>query len=162
MHYTYGTLATHIKGPLGQIAPYAQHVKELRLWLNVSQWRVAELLVSYFPNIVRVYLKVDEFNYSDHGERPRSQVGVHLSLKEFDIGFQVTKGRPFPREDCRKTLTRLTEVCPALEVVRFGALFPVDGGDIDERDIPLDLLMDMRRTAGGEWQERKWGVVTPI
>lgn len=45
-----------------------------------------------------------------------------------------------------------------LEVVRFEALFPVDGGGIDERDVPLDWLMDIRRTAEGERKEIKWGV----
>jgi len=52
----------------------------------------------------------------------------------------------------------LTVVCPALEVVRFGELFPVEGGGVDERDVPLDRLMDMRQTAEGEWKEMKWGV----
>jgi len=110
---------------------------------------------------VRVRLTMDEFMLApDEGVQFGLQSGpgsVHRSLKEFDIGFLVMKGRPFPREDCWTVLTRLTEMCPALEVVRFGELFPVEGGGIDERNVPLDWLMDIRRTAEGEWKERKWG-----
>jgi len=104
-------------------------------------------------------MNINDVDLPHDGKPPRSQVGVHLSLKEFDLGFYMIKGQPFPREHCRRVLALLTEVCPALEVVRFGELFFVDGsGGIDERDVRLDWVMDMRRTAEGEWKERKWGV----
>jgi len=141
-----------------QLAPCAQHVKELHLWVRVAPWVLAEFLALHFPNLVRVHLRMNEFYHPTAREPSWSQVGVHLSLREFDIGFNVIVGQPFPREECRKALGRLTEVCPVLEVVRFGALFLDDGGRIDERNIPLDKLMDMRRTAEGEWKERQWGV----
>jgi hypothetical protein len=62
---------------------------------------------------------------------------------------------PFPREDCWKILTTLTGMRLGLEVVRFGELFPVDGGGIDEMGVPLNWLMDVRRKAEGEWKERR-------
>jgi len=134
-HY-YGT---EIAYPLAELAPAAQHVKELQLLTNLHPATLVELLAVYFPDIVR----------------------LRHSLKELDVGFPVVKERPFPREDCQKILVTLTERCLALEVVRFGALFPVEGGGIDERNVPLDWLMDMRRTAEGEWKERKWLFVPP-
>ena len=120
-----------------------------------SPWELLGFLALHFPNIVRLYLRVDELHRLDDGESPQSHVEVHHSLREFDIGFYVGKGRLIPRKNCRKALTRLTEVCPALEVVRFGNLLPVEGGGIDDREVPMDWLMDMRRTAEGEWKERK-------
>jgi len=110
---------------------------------------------------VRVRLMMDQFKLPAAAEAPHKLLTdaghVHRSLREFDIGFSV-KRQPFPREGCWKVLMALTEVCPALEVVRFGELFPVEGGGIDERDVALDRLMDMRQTAEGEWREMKWGV----
>ena len=154
----YSRPGAYLKGPLVQLAPYAQHVKELHLWIEASPWELVGFLALHFPNIVRLHLGVNEFNLLDHGEPPQYQADVHLSLREFDIGFGVTEDWPFPDDNCWFTLTRLTEVCPALEIIRFGALFPIDGGEIDERNVPLDWLKDIRRTAGGEWEERKWGV----
>jgi len=100
---------------------------------------------------------MDEFELPAAAEAPTEPEHVHRSLREFDIGFSVVEGQPFPRKDCQKVLTALTKVCPALEVVRFGRLFPVEGGGVDERDVPLDRLMDMRQTAEGKWEEKKWG-----
>ena len=147
-----------INNLLVELAPCAQHVKELQLWLRVSPWDLVVFLALHFPNIVRLHLGLSHSDHLADGDSPRSRGRVRHSLREFDIGFNVTKGQSFPRENCRKALTRLTEVCPALEVARFGELFPVDGGGIDDRNVRLDWLMDMRRTAGGEWQERKWWV----
>jgi hypothetical protein len=117
---------------------------------------LVELLVVQLPNLVRVRLMMKESKLPAPG---RVSIGpeksVHRSLKEFDIGFPVEKGRVFPHEACWAVLTTLIEMCPALEVVRFGALFPVEGGGIDERNVPLDWLMDIRRTAEGEWKERR-------
>jgi len=109
-------------------------------------------------------MSLNDFTLPDDGKTPQFQADGHPSLKEFDLGFDMIKGRPFPRENCKQVLMLLTEVCPELEVVRFGELFFVDGGGgIDERDDRLDWLMDMRRTAEGDWEEREWGVVvTPI
>jgi hypothetical protein len=157
----------HIAYPLTQLAPIAQHVKELQLPTNLRPANLVELLVVYFPDIVRVRLIMREIRPETNTELPlpfppHSESGyTHHSLKEFDVGFPVVEGRPFPREDCQKILVTLTERCPALEVVRFGALFPIEGGEIDERNVPLDWLMDMRRTAEGEWKERKWAFVPP-
>ena len=128
-------------------------------------WLVVELLALHYPNIVRLYLGMlllTEFDLPDDRKPPRSQVDVHPSLREIDLGFTVNRGAPFPREHCKKVLRLLTEVCPALEVVRFGYLFFADGVGIDERNVQLDRVMDMRRTAEGEWKERVGGVVTPI
>ena len=154
MHYTSHSISgASLKGPLEELAPCAQQVKELHLFLKVSPLRLVGFLALHFPNVVRLYLRLFGSNHLEDGDL-RSQVEVHRLLREFDIGFNLNKGRPFPRENCRKALERLTEVCPVMEVVRFGALLPVEGGGIDEREISLDLLMDMRRTTEGEWQER--------
>ena len=147
-----------IDNPLMEVALCAQHVKELHLWLCTPPWKLAAFLTLHFPNIVRLYMNLTHSDNLDNGDSPQFLCRTHRSLREFDIGFHVTKGQSLPREACRKALKKLTEVCPALEVVRFGELFPVDGGSIDERDVRLDWVMDMRRTAGGEWQERKWWI----
>jgi hypothetical protein len=152
----------YINGPLVGLEAYAQHVTELHVWLRVSPWGLAAFLASHFPNIVRLYLKLTDLEDLDDGRWPGPRAKVHRSLKEFDVGFDVSKRRPFPREECKRALTKLTLICPALEVVRFGALLPVNGGCIDEIEVPLDWLMDMRRTMGGDWQERKWGAATPV
>ena len=148
--------------PLRKVAPYAQHVKELQLSTmrySPSLWQV---LAEYLPNLVRLRLMVEEVPLPLIGVLPFKYSVMHKRghrwLRELDIGFAVTKGRPFPREACWAVLTLIPEMCPALEVVRFGALFPVEGGGIDERNVPLDWLMDLRRTADGKWKERKWGM----
>ena len=145
-----------IEHPLVELAPCAQHVKELHLWLGVSPWELVVFLALHFPNVVRLHLKLAPFDRLEEGWPPPSNAYMHPLLREFDIGFYVNRTQPFPREICRKLLTKLTKVCPVLEVVRFGQLFPIDGGGIDERDLSVDLVMDMRRTAGGDWKERKW------
>jgi hypothetical protein len=165
-HY-YCCDGVHIAYPLAQLAPVAQHVKELQLPTNLRLVNLVELLVVHFPDIVRVRMMMREFKPETSTELPlpfppHSESGyTHHSLKEFDVGFPMVKGRGFPREDCQKILVTLTERCPALEMVRFGALFPVEGGGIDERNVSLDWLMDMRRTAEGEWKERTWLFVPP-
>ena len=146
---------SHIAFPLREVAPCAQHVEELQLSTVMRPERLVGLLAVHLPNLMRVRLMTGEFNFKRDPVVPQS---VHRSLKEIDIGFAVMTGRSFPREDCWAVLRRLTEMCPALEVVRFGALFPIEGGGIDERNVPLDWLMDIRQTAKGEWKERKWGV----
>src|SRR5258708_25039599 len=95
--------------------------------------KLAGWVAMHLPNLLRVRLMMEEFRPALGTFVPDF---VQRSLKEFDIGFPT--GERFPREDCWEILGRLTKVCPALEVVRFGALFPVEGGGIDERNIPLD------------------------
>jgi hypothetical protein len=168
-HY-YCCNGIHIGHPLTQLAPVAQHVKELQLLTSLRPANLVELLVVHFPDIVRVCLIMREIRSEPSIDLPlplpfppHSESGyTHHSLKELDVGFPVVTRRPFPREDCQKILVTLTDRCPALEVVRFGALFPVEGGGIDERNVSLDWLMDMRRTAEGEWKERNWLFVPPI
>ena len=147
--------------PLRETAPHAQRIEELQLTTSFPPARLAGPLATLLPNIVRVRLIMHEFKLPAAAEAPDTLLTdaghLHRSLREFDIGFSV-KGQLFPREGCWKVLIALTEVCPALEVVRFGELFPVEGGTIDERDVPLDRLMDVRQTAEGEWREMKWGV----
>ena len=147
---------TSIEHPLVELAAYAQHLKELHLWLMVSPSELAVLLALHFPNIVRLHLRLAPPDLLDDGTPPRSSVHVHPSLREIDIGFRVDPIQPLPRENCGRALMKLTKVCPVLEVVRFGKLFPIEGGGIDERDVSFDMVMDMRRTTGGEWKERKW------
>ena len=157
-HDSYVWHSIRAGSPLVELAPYAQHVKELHISFRMSPWEVAVFLALHFPNVVRLHLNLSWSDQLDDGDSPQSRGLAHHSLREFDIGFYVTKGQWFPREKCRKALMSLTEVCTALEAVRFGELFPVNGGGIDERDVRLDWVMDMRRTAGGEWQERTWWV----
>ena len=164
VHYIYPPITgVSIEHPLVELAPCAQHVKELHLWLRVSPSDLAVFLALHFPNVVRMHLKLAPSDLLDDGTPPWSSAHMHPSLREFDIGFYVNRTQPFPRESCRKVLTKVTKVCPVLEVVRFGQLFPTDGGGVDERDLSFDLVMDMRRTAGGEWKEKKWGrwLLTP-
>ena len=159
-YYRDWSVMNHLERTLMHVAPYAQHVKELHLWLNVPPWVLVDHLALHFPNLVRVHLCWDVPN-SRPGPWPKG--GAHLSLREFNIGFYLRKEWSFPSDKCRNALRLLTKVCPALEVFRFGEVFFVDGSSgIDERDVRPDRLMDMRRTAEGEWKERKWGVVTPI
>ena len=77
-------LGAPIENPLVELAPCAQHVKELHLWLMASPWELLGFLALHFPNIVRLYLRVDELHRLDDGESPQSHVEVHHSLREFD------------------------------------------------------------------------------
>ena len=147
-----------IEGPLVQVALRGQHVKELHLWLDLSPWGMARWLALHFPNVVWLHLGLSSPSHLCDGMMPWSHVHVNSSLRKFDIGFYMTKGGPIPRENCREVLSKLTEVCSMLEAVRFGELCPTLGGGIDEKNVSWDRVMDMRRTAGGEWQERKWHV----
>ena len=148
--------AGSINNLLVELAPCAQHVQELHLWLRVSPWELVVSLALHVPNVVRLYLRLVPSELLGDRTPAQSSVHMHPSLREFDIGFYVNTWQPLPRENCRKVLMKLTKVCPVLEIVRFGQLFPIDGGGIDERDVSFDLVMDMRRTSGGEWKERKW------
>jgi len=148
---------------LAKLAPCAQHVEELQLPTRMPPGELVEHLAMHLPNLVRVRLTTAKFPFPTNGKSafvPRSgNEYVHHSLREIDIGFHRVKGRPFPSESCWNALTTLRGICPGLEVVRFGELFPVAGGGIDERNVGLDWLMDVRRTtADGEWKERKWGL----
>jgi len=129
---------------------------------DMSLARLVEALAKHFPSIIRVYMmRGNGFETPLFTPQP-DPTPVHRSLKELDVGFSIAAGRPFLREECQKLLMTLTATCPALEVVRLGALFLVDGGGIDERCVAPDRVMDMRRSVGGEWKERTWGgVVTP-
>jgi len=149
--------------PLAEVAPSAQHVEELQLSAGMPPGRLVAHLAMHLPNLVRVHLTMGEFPLPANEESafvPRSgNEYVHHSLREIDIGFHRVKGRPFPSESCWNALTTLRGMCPGLEVVRFGELFPIHGGGIDERNVGPDWLMDVRRTtADGEWKERKWGL----
>ena len=114
-----------------------------------------ELLVVHLPNLVRVRQVMRDFDPLSARRCGAEYWYMHLWLEEFDIGFPVVKGRSLPRGDCLQVLRTLTATCPALEVVRFGALFPIDGGGVDERNGPPDWLMDMRQTAEEGWEERR-------
>jgi len=153
----------HSRPPLAEVAPDAQHVEELQLSTRMPPGELVEHLAMHFPNLVRVRLMMVEFPLPTNEESalvpPSGSAYVHHSLREIDIGFHRVKGRPFPSESCWNALTTLKGICPGLEVVRFGELFPVAGGGIDERNVGLDWLMDVRRaTTDGEWKERKWGL----
>ena len=164
-HMLYVPSLAYVTAPLEEIALLAQRVEELQLLVDPPLAKVVKLLAVHLPNLVRVrIIMMDELEHPPPREGLCSpQAGaeskhVHSSLREADIGFYKARGQSFPCEDCLEVLRMLTETCLVLEIVRFGELFPVDGGGIDERNVSLDWLMDMRRSAEGEWKERKWSM----
>ena len=152
---------------VSRLASVASHLEELQIPLSVPICETIEILIEYLPRITRLHL------WSWEGEGPpqvrirgnpakRNQV-QHPSLKEVVISFTPkiqtlatyplwrSPGWVLPRAECNEVFETVIGMCAMAEVVRIGALMPWD----DEKDIPPEWIMEMRKAEDGTWVERK-------
>jgi len=159
-----GDPLTRLAGYVSHLAAAASQLEELQLPLEIPICETVELLTEYFPHITRLYL------WTWGGEIPAPHLdmrsvkrnkGQHPSLKEVIIAFSPKHQNRgayllwrspewvLPRAECETMFEMIVKKCAVVEVVRIGVSF-----SIDEKEVPREWVMEMRKAKDGRWVER--------